>query len=193
MKSLRLNKEMRENILNNFVAKYLLANPAPEQPLNLQAVQSDIAKKINNKLYGKYTNLVPVELLNQCQYLNVQLPNDSVTYWYYRDEDGDSTYLTSTRERKVEYTFTEQDPLWVEYQAKVVEYKKLTAELEVHTKALNKFKSEVKQVLESVNTTLQLVEVWPEALPFVPQEISNPSSINLPAVNFAELNKVIAE
>lgn len=191
MKSLRLNKEMRDNILSNFVAKYLVANPKPTITRSIDMLKSDIATKISNNLYGKYVELVPKDLLNTCNYLCVQLPNDSVAQFYFRVEGGDCISLPSTKENKVEYVFTESDPMWIEYQVAAAKLKEENAVVEAHEKALSKFKGEVKQVLESVNTTLQLVEVWPEAAPFVPQEISNPSSINLPSVNFAELNKVI--
>ena len=82
-------------------------------------------------------------------------------------------------------------PEWVAYQKALNDAKVKNAAYEEHQKSLKKFTNELKQVLESVNTTGQLLEVWPEAAPFVPQEISNPSSISLPAVSFVELNKVL--
>jgi hypothetical protein len=115
----------------------------------------------------------------------------SLICFFGRDVEGSSIYKISTTQSKVEYVFTEDDPLWVEYSAELEAAKLANKAYDEHHKALVKFKSEVATVLESVNTTLQLVEVWPEALPFVPQNISNPSSINLPSVNFAELNKVL--
>lgn len=192
MKSLRLNKEMRENILNNFVAKYLEANPKPESTLSKNKIQSDIANKIHQKVYANVVALnIPDEFVNTSSYVAVQLPNESVSHWVYRDNEGNSVYKVSTKLSKVEYVFTESDPLWLEYKELDAQLKEQSKVFEQHSKDLGKFKAEVKQVLDSVNTTGQLVEVWPEAAPFVPQEISNPSSINLPAVNFAELNKVI--
>ena len=191
MKSLRLNKEMRENILSNFVAKYLVANPTPELSLDEDNLKSEVAKSVQQKLYGKYAGLVPLEMLHTNRYISLKLPNDSLVQWYFLGEDGNYQYLPKTKESKVEYCLEKDDPIWIAYEVKRAIYKEQATAAEDHRKALNKFKNEVKQVLDSVNTTLQLVEVWPEALPFVPQEISNPSSINLPSVNFAELNKVI--
>jgi hypothetical protein len=191
MKSLRLNNQMRTDILNSFVEKYLAANPEPTV-VSIDNLQCKLAIQISDKIYSKYKGLVPDDLLNTRRYVKVMLPNESVASYYFGyDEEGNSIYKISTTESKVEYVFTSDDPLWVAHLADLEAAKLVNTAYEEHNKALRKFKSEVKTVLESVNTTGQLVEVWPEALPFVPQNISNPSSINLPSVNFAELNKVL--
>lgn len=193
MKSLRLNKEMRETILNNFVDKYIKAKPAPIKPdVGGEQLKSKAARKVQQKLYGKYEDVIPKDMQYTAYYIKVQLPNESIADWEFGfDENDNRIYSLSTKENKVEYVFTESDPIWVEYQKELVVVKEYSKLKDEYDKELRKFKAEVKQVLDSVNTTGQLVEVWPEAAPFVPQEISNPSSINLPAVNFAELNKVI--
>lgn len=194
MKSLRLNKEMRETILSNFVDKYIVANPAPVKPdISADKLKNKIACKLQQHLYGKYENLIPKEFHNTAYYVKVQLPNESIANWNFgTNENNDTIYLLSTKENKVEYVFTDTDPFWLEYQKDIVMVKEYNTLKEAYDKELRKFKDEVLQVLNSVNTTGQLVEVWPEAEPFLPKEIANPSTINLPAVNFAELNKVIA-
>lgn len=189
MKSLRLNKEMRQTILDNFVAKYVAANQAPTKPdVSGDQIKYKVARELQQKLYSQYENLIPKEFQNTSYRIKVKLPNDSIADW---DEKDDRIYLLSTKENKVEYVFTESDPVWLEYQKELLFVKEYNKLKEVYDKELRKFKDEVLQVLNSVNTTGQLVEVWPEAEPFLPKEIANPSTINLPAVNFAELNKVI--
>lgn len=195
MKSLRLNKEMRETILSNFVDKYVLANPAPTKPdVSESKLKNKIACKLQQHLYGKYENLIPKEFQNTSYHIKVKLPNESIANWDfgYDNVKGEHLYLLSTKESKVEYVFTDTDPFWLEYQQDIVVVKEYNTLKESYDKELRKFKDEVLQVLNSVNTTGQLVEVWPEAEPFLPKEIANPSTINLPSVNFAELNKVIA-
>lgn len=192
MKSLRLNKQMRQDILESFVEKYVSANPQPPV-VDVDSLKTKFAIKLNEMLYNKYVGLVPDGMLHTKRYIQLQLPTESIVSWYFGyDEDGDYVYKPATKESKVEYVLTSTDPLWIQYSKEVEEAKQNNKAYEEWNKTLRKFKAEVTTVLESVNTTLQLVEVWPEAEPFVPQAISNPSSINLPSVNFAELNKVIS-
>ena len=51
------------------------------------------------------------------------------------------------------------------------------------------FKSQVRQTLDSVNTTKQLVEVWPEVEEHLPESVKDPSKIQLPSVNIQSLNE----
>jgi hypothetical protein len=192
MKSLRLNKELRNNILNSFLEKYKASNPEPKVGSESEA-KSVAARKVQKKLYGKYEGLLPKELTAESMGLTIQLPNGVVQSWYFgNDEDGDSIYLLVSKESKVKYVFTADDPIYVEYRKVADDVSKQLITQKEWFKGYDKFKSEVQQVLESVNTTGQLVEVWPESEPFIPKEIHDPSKINLPAVNFAEINKVIS-
>lgn len=50
---------------------------------------------------------------------------------------------------------------------------------------------QVRQVVDAVNTTKQLLEVWPEAEQFIPEDIRDPSTITLPSVNIADLNNQV--
>lgn len=192
MKSLRLNKELRTTILESFTDKYVSSNPKPEVG-SATLAKFAAAIQVQKKLYGKYEGLLPEEFVNKSFNVKVQLPNGAVQHWNFgNDEEGNTIYLLSTKESKVEYVFTDSDPIYAEYKKVVDDVKAQEAVYKEWRKGYDKFKSEVTQVLESVNTTGQLVEVWPESLPFIPQEISDPSKINLPSVNFAEINKVIS-
>jgi hypothetical protein len=192
MKSLRLNKELRTNILNSFLDKYKSSNPEPEVG-DLSKAQQVAAINAQKAIYGKYEGLLPDEFVVISNNIQVRLPNGSVQHWYFgSDEEGESIYLLMSKESKVKYVFTDNDPIYAEYRKVADAVKQQQAVYDEWVKGYKKFKSEVTQVLESVNTTGQLVEVWPESLPFIPQEISDPSKINLPSVNFAEINKVIS-
>lgn len=192
MKSLRLNKELRSNILNSFLEKYKASNPEPEVG-DVSKAKQEAAIKAQKAAYGKYEGLIPEEFVVKSSNIHVQLPNGSVQHWYFGyDDEGDNIYLLMSKESKVKYVFTDNDPIYAEYRKVADTVKQQQAVYDEWEKGYKKFKSEVTQVLESVNTTGQLVEVWPESLPFIPQEISDPSKINLPSVNFAEINKVIS-
>jgi hypothetical protein len=45
--------------------------------------------------------------------------------------------------------------------------------------------------LDTVNTTGQLLNVWPEAEQFIPSDVLDFSKINLPSVSFNDLNKAV--
>lgn len=192
MKSLRLNKELRSNILNSFLEKYKASNPEPEVGSEANA-KSLAARKVQQKLYGKYEGLLPKEFTIQASGISVQLPNGAVQTWFFgEDEENNDIYLLSSKESRVKYVFTADDPIYAEYRKVADEVAEQQIARKEWFKGYDKFKTEVQQVLESVNTTGQLVEVWPESEPFIPKEIHDPSKINLPAVNFAEINKVIS-
>jgi hypothetical protein len=192
MKSLRLNKELRTTILNSFLDKYKSSNPEPEVG-DVSKAQQKAAINAQKAVYGKYEGLLPDEFVVKSNNIQVRLPNGSIQHWYFGyDEEGDSIYLLMSKESKVKYVFTDNDSIYAEYRKVADTVKQQQTVYDEWEKGYQKFKSEVTQVLESVNTTGQLVEVWPESLPFIPQEISDPSKINLPSVNFAEINKVIS-
>ncbi len=50
---------------------------------------------------------------------------------------------------------------------------------------------EVKNVMYSVNTTKQLLELWPEVEKFLTPYLSNPSNTTLPAVNIKRVNEIL--
>lgn len=59
-----------------------------------------------------------------------------------------------------------------------------TFKIEIH-----KFGKEVAQVLESVTTTRQLVEVWPSIEQYIPEHLYNPDKrFNLPAIRVEDLD-----
>ena len=50
---------------------------------------------------------------------------------------------------------------------------------------------QVRMALDSVNTTGQLLSVWPEAEKFIPTDVLDFSTIQLPSVSFSSLNKAV--
>lgn len=191
MKSLRLTKQLRESILNSFIEKYKTANPEPALTIDEYEIKCDLAEAIHEKVYSSFVGKIPEDMYSMSRCIKIMWPNESIASLYFRDNASGEDRRISTRVSKVEYVLTKDDTLYIDYQCKLELYRKEQSIYNEYQKNLSKFKSNISQVLESVNTTKQLVEVWPESEPFLPKEVSNPSSINLPAVNFAEINKVI--
>ncbi len=56
----------------------------------------------------------------------------------------------------------------------------------------NFLRREIKPILESFNTTKQLLDTWPSMEKFLPPNIANPEKgINLPALNLSRLEQKI--
>jgi hypothetical protein len=89
----------------------------------------------------------------------------------------------------VEYVFIGDDPLWVEYQSARELTKAFNKTVEAHKETRQLYTEEVDQVLQGVNTTGQLLEQWPEILPYLPSNLNNPSNINLPSISVKKLNE----
>ena len=190
MKSLRLNAALRQSILSNFMIKWGASNKSPEEPVSFDEDESDLAYSVWRKLYGKIDfNAVPTEFICRDNSIRLQLPTDAVVEFYFMDSELNSVYEPAQKTHGVKYVFKNTDPDWLEYSNKIKTKKVLKVAVKEHEKLREAFYSQVSQVLNSVNTTGQFVEVWPEAEAFIPQDISNPSKINLPSVNLLELNK----
>jgi hypothetical protein len=190
-KSLRLNKSLRDSILKSIMNKYEEANPLPESELPTSVdLKVDLAEKIHKKVYGKYSINIPIDMVNTSNHIKVQYPNQSVVQLYFKyDENKGYDYKISTKQSKVEYVLSEDDPLWLDFIAiknKIDEFNNIIKGL---VKDKKSYEEGVSQVLEGVNTTGQLLEQWPEVEDYLPQNISNPSKINLPSVSVSKLNE----
>jgi len=195
-KSLRLNKDLRASILNSIMNKYDESNPEPTSELpTLEELRGLLAENISDKVYGKYQlDNVPKELLNTDTGIKVQTPDGNVEYWNFPliptgKYSNNYTYKVSTSESKVEYVFTEDDPLWMEYQEARELTKTFNKEVREHQATRKLYSEEVAQVLGGHNTTGKLLDEWPEVLPYLPKNIANPSSISLPSVSVKKLNE----
>lgn len=193
MKSLRLNKELRQTILENFVSKWEGSNPEPtSELLSRKELLQALAKEISEKVYGKFWETlkdIPDEFLYKSSSVLVQWPDESIDRLYFgRDSENDDIRMLSTRESKVEYVISKTDKLYKSYKDNVELLKQFENELSEYKTKRNNFSRQVSQVLSSVNTTGQLIEVWPESEAFIPVDIHNPSTISLPSVSFQDLN-----
>lgn len=203
MKSIRLNTEIREAIINNIAEAYDKNNPEPELTINT----GDILEKAVRAHYMKQSlelrNLIeanPIlkDAIETDRYINYKTPNGSwgsVYLWDTNDSDAEQV-------RVIHKFNTTRDFSNPEYLAKNPSLKKAAEEFTSLQKAArkereavstwererSKYLDEIMQVLKGVNTTKQLLEQWEEVKEYIPQAYFNPSKIALPAINTDALN-----
>lgn len=199
MKSLRLNQQLRDAIVNNFADKRSKAQPRPLETITRKSLKEDLANSVYVSVYGNVDlSKVPEDMLNVEHYVKVQFPSsdpkeegtiESLSFG--RDGEGKSIYKPATRNSKVEYVLTKSDPLYKEYKRKQKIFKQEQEAIKEYDNDHKRYIQQVRQVVNAVNTTKQLLEVWPEAEQFIPDDIRDPSTITLPSVNIADLNSQI--
>lgn len=196
MKSRKLTVGIKDAIVSNFEMFWVKQNPKPSVDKCLSSIKSDFGKSLREELYGKFDNKIPVEHMFLASEIKVQLPNESVGWFTFRDDTSDIIHLPMKRVDGVHISLVGQadNPHYVTYRTDLDTNKEQCAAIETWTNELNKFKNQVMEVLNSVSTTKQFVEVWPEAEKFLPPEVADPSNINLPAIaSIMELNKIITK
>ncbi len=195
MKSLRLNREIRQSILEAFHERYLEANPEPEITLSRNELREKLALACWEEVYGSYNiEGIPQDLLNTDCSINVQFPNGDISLLFFpKREDGRRISLLSTNESKVEYVISKDFEGYKEYKKGLKLYKEQQEVLKSYNLEAENYLTQVGQVLSGVNTTGQLLEVWAEAEQFIPDSLKNPSVISVPSVNVADLNSKIKQ
>lgn len=189
MKSRKLTVSLKDSIVESMLENWDASNEEPKITRTRGQIQSDLAMACRKEVYGKYDfSLLPEDFFNRECKIMVMFPNDSVVSLEYpRDKDGYRQYLPATRDSKVELVIKEGDKFFKEYQESLETLKTENEAYNKHIGLRDKFSSEVRQVLDSVNMTKQLIEVWPEVENHLPPEVKDPSAIQLPSVNLQEL------
>lgn len=203
MKSIRLNTEIRESILNNIATAYDKANPKPELTIDTNGILEKAVRAHYMKQSLELRNLIeanPIlkDAIYTNSYINYKTPTGSwgsVYLW-------DTTDNSAEEVRVISKFNTTRDFSNTEYLAKNPSLKKAAEEFTSLQKAArkereavstwererSKYLDEIMQVLKGVNTTKQLIEQWEEVKQYIPQAYFNPSKIALPAINTEALN-----
>lgn len=180
MKSIRLNESIRNSILNSILGKWKENNPTPE----LSKAEHTLIYKFWKKKYGKYQehfDAIPIDVFKTKQAFLLQINGQIEKFGLNKPLPSvDSGYRGEVL-GIIEDTNTE--------------YKKFKKVKDAHEKWFhehNELKVEAETILASVNTTKQLLEVWPEVEPFLPPHVADPSkAVNLPAIPVSRLNERI--
>ena len=90
MKSIRLTKDMRQRILNSYLACYTASNPEP-QKYTEKAIEGVFAEAMRKRLFDKAgvdETTIPTEFLQRSRYIRIQLPDGTVSYFYFYTAEG---------------------------------------------------------------------------------------------------------
>ena len=208
-KSIRLNKQLRQDILDNIMNSYDAANPAPERPVMKKGTSIDeLVKKAfftkYKKVIEEFSNLSKEAL----EHVDLVSAHNSISY---QTENGywESIYLTKEDLEgiKIPYGLRRncfinlEDPAQrtsamskaIEAKKKfekttLKEYKQVAKDYDLSRR---NYASQIRTVLDGVNTSNQLLEVWPEVSEYLPTGVLEPSKIQLPSVNIATLNSAL--
>jgi hypothetical protein len=182
-KSVRLNKEIRTRILTSIMDTYRAKNPLPAEPNN---GHHWLAESVYSRTYGELdVGTIPESLLDFRSYILVSLKGGHLNP-NFEPIDGKTPkrpfaghYIQATPEEEAEYTRINKDN------------RKIQQVYDKAVKDQDTYREEVRDVLNSVSTSNQLIELWPEVEQFIPSTIRDPSSIQLPAISVASLNDAL--
>jgi hypothetical protein len=208
-KSIRLNKQLRQDILNNIMDSYDAANPAPERPEMKKG--TSIGELIKKAFFTKHKKVIE-EVTNSSQALKDIIGiHKKSTYLDIKDEKGywSSIYFTEDDLKDLDVPqallrgcfINLEDPAQrtaamnkaIEAKKKfekttLKEYKQVQKDYDLSRR---NYASQIRTVLDGVNTSNQLLEVWPEVSKYLPTGVLEPSKIQLPSVNIATLNSAL--
>lgn len=203
-KSIRLNKELREEIINNIAQAYDLKNPCPAhqskedlQHIFLKVIEAEYFKQ-EEAVIAKLASIgLTKELIHVTDHFKVYTDNQQhFANFYFKD--AKKNYVSHLK--LIQGVFVQLDMLkkYPLIQAAYKAYKKALKTEKPNYEAKRQWTREkegylqdVRNVIFGVNTTKQLLEEWAEVEPFIPTGIVDPSRIQLPAVNIAQLTKKI--
>ena len=193
MKSVRLTKDLRQRILESYVTCYDASNPAPQQYTE-KSIINVFAEILRKRIFDKHNvdeTAIPNEFLKQSRYIGVVFPDNTYTSLYFYNEDGTNTVYKPLPSLDGAIRIEDNDLAYIQYKESKRKVKELNKAYEEYTEKRSFTISQVRMALDSVNTTGQLLSVWPEAEQFIPSDVLDFSKINLPSVSFNDLNKAV--
>lgn len=217
IKSIRLNKEIRVRILNNIMDSFDKENPTPPEVRNTQKLLNtavythylekhkatlDELEKVSKKYKGAVARTAAMcyidELENVCSvnFSTMNSDNKLNGVYIYPDNPLYVTHPDFLEGMFINLKDMREIPEVISEALKDIKKEKkndkaIKKALNTHNVERLEYRETVKDVIDGVNTTGQLLEVWEEVEQFLPQGISNPSGINLPTINIKSLNSKI--
>ena len=178
MKSMKLNQIIRDDILLSIMKTWDARNVEPD----VGEAEARFAMWLWSRHVGKDAKAlesVPDKYLNK---------KTAVAYSY----DGTVNQVTLAKAMAA---------WWGRYETPVLEvfekehrelkrFNKVVSDKGVWSEKRNEVERESSIVLDSVNTTKQLIEMWPQCEPFLPAYVANPDkAVRLPAIPLSRLNE----
>ncbi len=179
MRSVSLNKTMRSEILSSVMDQWKQENPEPDK-----AHASDkFAQKVWKKYYKNdllKLEKAPQRFLKKTSAVNICV-NGEVLRLDLKDglpRDWASEYNIPVLE-----SMDDGDKRYSEYKAVIDAHDSWSKECDL-------IRRETKAIIDSVNTTKQLLDLWPQVHDFLPAYLSDPDkAIKLPAIKVSRLNE----
>ena len=190
MKSIRLNKYLRQQIVNSVLEEFTdnffkdLPYKNTEGLIELRdTYNKDIALSIWNKHYGDIPfDKIPVNMLRS--YGSIQVAVEGNSYKYFSHHLDKNKYPTGQAPVEV---MVEAD-----YDELMKEVTALQVTLDGFLIAAKELRRDITPIIESFNTTKQLVETWSEMEKYIPANIADPSKgVTLPMLNISRLDAKI--
>jgi hypothetical protein len=179
MKSIKMSRAIREQITYEMKSAWIKNNPAK---FDMKKERKKVGDWVWNKAYGNVNfGDTPNELLNtqssiyffvgsECHNFIMSELKASVRKGY--DSSPDKTFDKNPRILNSFLDKRSKHDDWLKEKSSFVE--------------------QINQIVNSVNTTKQLVEIWPEAEQYLPAYANDPSKgINLPALKTSMLNAAL--
>lgn len=179
IKSVRLTGAIREAILDSALRHWDEGNPKPD----LLSFEHDFAMQLWTDRYGEvkpHLDAVPSGFLSSYISINVQ------------PEGRAMIQLRLLHEVPLPKPICRGVPIAAisNSDERLLKHEKLVNALDDWKQERKKVRREIEVVLNSVNTTKQLAEIWPEIIGLVPTHILNPSKgVQLPAIPMGKLNE----
>lgn len=208
MKSIRLNNTIRETIFKNIKEQYHKNNQRPEVTIK----PMDILKKATKTFYMERSLAVRKVIeanpsidacITKANYLCCCTPEGHIQHFsYLKTVNEEERYIEFINKFADAVDFHNEDflkkyPSLIkvrdEYLKAKKEARKERAARSEYDRKLKEFMDEIEQIVLGVNTTKQLLEVWPEVSEYLPTVYQDPSKVNLPAINVASLNSKLGK
>lgn len=186
---------MASRALTNLIRQEIVDDLTKRKFGDVKAVFIDrkyvLAFKVYDELYSKdkqeKMNALPDGWLPLCSNVHIQIQDRQHTYDYLyfsgaTDANGGRVEKRRTNTGSKCLIVTADSPIGQEYLELMAEYKEFE-------KTVFDAKVKANAIVESVNTTKQLKEVWPEITPFV-EKYETVEIQTLPDVTREDLNKV---
>lgn len=193
MKSVRLTKDMRQRILDSYLACYDASNPKPEQ-YSEKSIEGIFAETLRKRLFEKAgvdETTIPTQFLQRACCIKVQTPDDTMKWFYFFNPDGTNYDYRNCPSLDGALAISDNDSAYLAYKEAKRGLKDLNAPYVTWHTSRETVVEQVRMALDTVNTTGQLLNVWPEAEQFIPSDVLDFSKINLPSVSFNDLNKAV--
>lgn len=193
MKSIRLNKTIRTAIVENVITAWKKVNP---EPILFDEQLRKMQQKLLEQAYQEWKDENKIDVLISCGMKPDYCNTDSSVYLEIVDDTGEQTHRIGyvrfrgsdgvVEKRIIKkhggFVVKESSPAGKEYLEALKEKTDKQAAYKAWDTARYEKECEIRAVLESVNTTKQLLEVWPEIKEYIPASYVDPSRVQLPAI-----------